>query len=68
MIDTAAAVAINASAKAANAAEQDNARAIAPVANGRGRRVSALNSYAEASPTAVSAVADARPARSHMGR
>ena len=52
MIDTAAAVATNASAKAANAADKDNACAIAPVANGAGRRVSALNNEAGASPIA----------------
>ncbi len=52
MIDTAAAVVANASAKAANAADSDKACAIAPVANGAGRRVSALNNEADASPTA----------------
>ena len=57
MIDTAAAVATNASAKAANAAGSDKACAIAPVASGAGKRVSALNSDAEASPTAGPAAA-----------
>ena len=47
-----AAVGTNASAKAANAIGNDIACAIAPVASGAGRRVSALNSEADASPTA----------------
>jgi len=48
----AAAVAIKASAKAANAIGRDRACAMAPVASGAGRRLSALKSEAEASPTA----------------
>ena len=47
-----AAVVASAIAKAANAAGSDNDCAIAPVASGAGRRLSALNSEAEASPTA----------------
>ena len=42
----------SATAKAANAIGSDNACAMAPVASGAGRRLSALNSEAEASPTA----------------
>ncbi len=57
MINTAVAVVTKASANAPNAADRDNACAIAPVANGAGKRVSALNSYAEASPTAGPAAA-----------
>ena len=57
MIDTAAAVETNASANAANAADRDKVCAIAPVANGAGRRVSALNNEADASPTAGPAAA-----------
>ena len=47
-----AAVVNSAIAKAANAAGSDNDCAIAPVMSGAGRRLSALNSEAEASPTA----------------
>ena len=45
-------VAANAKAKAANAVGSDTACAIAPVASGAGKRVSALNNEAEARPTA----------------
>jgi hypothetical protein len=57
MVDTAAAVVTNASEKAANAADSDKACAIAPVANGAGNRVSALNNEADARPTAGPAAA-----------
>jgi hypothetical protein len=49
---TAVAVTASATAKAANAAGSDSVWAIAPVTSGAGRRVSVLNSEAEASPTA----------------
>ena len=52
MISAAAAVVASASAKAAKAAGSDTVCAIAPVASGAGRRLNALNSEAEASPTA----------------
>ena len=48
----AAAVVASATAKAAKALGSDSVCAIAPVASGAGRRVSVLNSEAEASPTA----------------
>jgi hypothetical protein len=48
----AAAVVASANAKAANAVGKDNVCAIAPVTSGAGSRLSALNSEAEANPTA----------------
>ena len=53
----ATAVAASASAKAPKAAGSDSVCAMAPVMSGAGRRLSALNSEAEASPTAGPAAA-----------
>ena len=67
---TAAAVAAKAMAKAANAIGSDKACAMAPVASGAGKRVNALNSEAEASPTAGPAAdwraASAKPRGKHQ--